>query len=482
MKLQHGLAILSFLWCLNAHAAQSTSSTGNVAGDLGTVSAAIRGVASIKEICADSFPAYSKQNEAAYLEWRKKYLPFLQEMERYRRDSFMKQVNGNQAEYSERTIWWEKAIETNKQAIRQQFLAAGPENFRQRCQGYSASLQTDRVNLENFYAEQVATLRKTKSTLEDGSAAYKRGDYATALRLLRPLAQAGDAQVQATLGVMYDNGTGVTQDYQEALKWYRLAAAQGNSEAQFALGEMYRMGQGVRQDYAEAVKWYRLAAAQGRTSAQVNLGGMYDKGTGVTQDYQEAAKWYRLAAAKGDSQAQSNLGVMYEKGNGVTQDYTEALKWYRLAVEQADALAQHNLGTMYVSGQGVTQNFQEAAKLFRLAAAQGNALAQHNLGLMYSSGKGVTQDYKEAVKWYRLAAAQGLDSAQNNLGLMYVQGQGMEQDYVRAHMWFNLAAISGFANAVKGRDFVAAKMAPQQIAQAQEMARRCKASNYKQCN
>src|ERR1035437_4768893 len=97
--------------------------------------------------------------------------------------------------------------------------------------------------------------------LEDGVAAYKRGDYATVLRLWRPLAQSGNAQVQSALGVMYDNGTGVTQDYQEALKWYRLSAAQGNSEAQFALGEMYRMEQGVTQDYAEVVQWYRLAAA-----------------------------------------------------------------------------------------------------------------------------------------------------------------------------------------------------------------------------
>ena len=137
---------------------------------------------------------------------------------------------------------------------------------------------------------------------------------------------------------------------------------------------------------------------------------------------------------------------------------------------------------MYFSGRGITQDFQEAGKWFRLAAAQGNALAQHNLGLMYRNGKGITQDYIQAVKWYRLAAVQGLDTAQNNLGLMYVQGEGVAQDYVRAHMWLNLAAMSGFANAVKGRDFVAAKMTPQQIAQAQGMARRCKASSYKQCD
>ena len=44
--------------------------------------------------------------------------------------------------------------------------------------------------------------------LEDATAAYDRGDYATALRLLRPLADQGDASAQFNLGVMYDNGRG----------------------------------------------------------------------------------------------------------------------------------------------------------------------------------------------------------------------------------------------------------------------------------
>ena len=37
--------------------------------------------------------------------------------------------------------------------------------------------------------------------LEEGVAAYTRGDYATALRLQRPLAEYGDAFAQVTLGL-----------------------------------------------------------------------------------------------------------------------------------------------------------------------------------------------------------------------------------------------------------------------------------------
>jgi len=102
---------------------------------------------------------------------------------------------------------------------------------------------------------------------EKGLTAYNRDDYATALREWTPLAKQGDARAQYNLGVMYDNGQGVSQDYKTAVKWYKLAAEQGYAPAQFNLGFMYDEGQGVPQDYKTAVKWYRLAAEQGNYSA-----------------------------------------------------------------------------------------------------------------------------------------------------------------------------------------------------------------------
>ena len=99
--------------------------------------------------------------------------------------------------------------------------------------------------------------------LEDGLAAFDRKDYATALRLWRPLAEQGDVQAQSRLGVMYILGRGVLQDYKEAVKWYRLAAEQGDAHAQFALGSLYARGDGIARNYSESVKWYKLAAAQG---------------------------------------------------------------------------------------------------------------------------------------------------------------------------------------------------------------------------
>ena len=69
-----------------------------------------------------------------------------------------------------------------------------------------------------------------------GLAAAQSGDFATALKEWRPLAEQGDALAQYNLGAMYEFGDGVVQDYAEAVRWYRLAAEQGHAKAQYNLG------------------------------------------------------------------------------------------------------------------------------------------------------------------------------------------------------------------------------------------------------
>jgi TPR repeat protein len=133
---------------------------------------------------------------------------------------------------------------------------------------------------------------------EDATKAYYRGDYETAYRLIKPLAEQGLPEAQFNLGLMHDNGQGVPQNYSEAVKWYRKAAEQGNAKGQYSLGMMYNKGQGVPQDHAEAVKWYRKAAEQGNAKGQYNLGMMYYRGRGVPKDYVLAHMWLSLTTSQ----------------------------------------------------------------------------------------------------------------------------------------------------------------------------------------
>lgn len=121
--------------------------------------------------------------------------------------------------------------------------------------------------------------------------ALKEKDYATAFELFKPLAEQGNSEAQANLGLMYELGQGVNQDFVEAFRWYLSAAEQGTAWAQTNLGFAYFNGRGTRKDDKEAAKWLREAALQGNTRAQEALGVMYNQGRGVPKSHKEVVKW-----------------------------------------------------------------------------------------------------------------------------------------------------------------------------------------------
>ena len=83
------------------------------------------------------------------------------------------------------------------------------------------------------------------------------------LKLVPPLAEQGDANAQALLGKMYEEGVGVKQDNVKAVKWYRRAAEQGNAEAQSMLGVGYLFGEGVQVNKSLAKEWLGKACNKG---------------------------------------------------------------------------------------------------------------------------------------------------------------------------------------------------------------------------
>ena len=114
---------------------------------------------------------------------------------------------------------------------------------------------------------------------QKGYDAYNAGDYGTAIKEWTPLAEAGDAEAQSLLGLMYDFGNGVPQDYKEAVKWYRLAAVQGDAFAQSSLGDIYRGGVGVLQDNIISHMWYNIGAANGDKVRSTNRDSLAKKMT-----------------------------------------------------------------------------------------------------------------------------------------------------------------------------------------------------------
>src|SRR5579864_3106357 len=101
-----------------------------------------------------------------------------------------------------------------------------------------------------------------------GLDAYKKGDYTTAAKEWRPLAEQGVAAAQFNLGLLYLDGHGVPQDPAEAAKWFTKSAEQDYTQAQHNLGAMYGAGQGVKRDYVQAYKWLNICAAKGNAGCE----------------------------------------------------------------------------------------------------------------------------------------------------------------------------------------------------------------------
>lgn len=159
-----------------------------------------------------------------------------------------------------------------------------------------------------------------------------------------------------------------------------------------------------------------------------------------------------------------------------------ALVWMTFVLSCAALAGEASAGPLE-DGVAATKrgDFETALKDWQPLAQAGDAQAQVNIGLLYEHGWGVAQDFAQAVKWFRLAAAQGLGEGQNNLGQMYAFGRGVTQDWMRAYVWFNLSAAQGDAKAAKNLEIAKANLTAAKLAQAQALATKCKASNYKDC-
>jgi len=117
-----------------------------------------------------------------------------------------------------------------------------------------------------------------------GVAAYEAGDVASAFKEFRASAEKGDADSQYNLGLMYEQGIGISKDETQAVGWYRKSSEQGNSNAQYNLAVLYENGRGTPVDFAQAHLWYRKALVQGDALAGGNLGMLYMRSQGVRED------------------------------------------------------------------------------------------------------------------------------------------------------------------------------------------------------
>ena len=178
--------------------------------------------------------------------------------------------------------------------------------------------------------------------------------------LLQQAAEAGHVGAALQLGHLLSGKLPIDSketNVSEAINWYTKAAEAGEAEAQYALGMLYVNGNGVPADLVAAANWIEKAAHKDHATSQFQLGVMYCTGKGVPQDFPARRSYgtsLRLNSAI--APAQHNLAVMLAKGQGCEPDRDKALPWFEKAAAQGFlAAAQAALRNMDTDGPSASQ-------------------------------------------------------------------------------------------------------------------------------
>ncbi|WP_104992636.1 tetratricopeptide repeat protein [Deinococcus sp. NW-56] len=186
------------------------------------------------------------------------------------------------------------------------------------------------------HAQQTAPPKAPLSACEQ---LYEQKAYADAAQACEPVAEAGNAQAQLILGLLYLGGLEVPGNPQRAVVWLMKAAGQKVAEAQYQLGMAYLSGTGLSApNLVTGVEWLLKAAEQQHPAALAELGNYY---TSQLQDYEKGASYTRRAACLGNVTAQRNMVRILYYGIGNVKNCRQAAWWARRAAEK-DELSRSN--------------------------------------------------------------------------------------------------------------------------------------------
>lgn len=224
---------------------------------------------------------------------------------------------------------------------------------------------------------------------------------------LRAMAEAGDADAQAEMGMRHHKGRGgLPLDQQQAAAWWEKGAAGGNLQATFNLGLLYFNGDLGRRDVPRALElWKRSGEVLGRAAHLV--ADIYYRGNGVPKDEAQGVVWYRKAAELNEADAQVFLGDLYWDGKGVEESRYKALEWYEKAAAQKHPRGAAYAGDCYDKGMGTARDLRRANYFYEIAAEAGDAYGQVKFGEYAAKGLVGEPRLNVAVHWWEKAAAQG---------------------------------------------------------------------------
>jgi TPR repeat protein len=157
----------------------------------------------------------------------------------------------------------------------------------------------------------------------------KRGEYQSALEILKRLADNGNADAQYRVGQMYNFGYGTKVDTEKAKYYYQLVIDKYDfPDAYINLAFIYLENDRNTNKALELL--YKIENTY--PAAQHSIGKIFNNGINIKPNLSESFKWYLKAANNNFAYSQYMLGVFYENGlGGITRDIKKAKEWYSKA-------------------------------------------------------------------------------------------------------------------------------------------------------
>lgn len=231
-------------------------------------------------------------------------------------------------------------------------------------------------------------IQKVDSSQQEIDIQFKNAEYLLdqdkseeAYKILKKLADEGDAKSQIALGNGYEYGFWGNTNLEQAKYWYTKAANQNYAGGIHNLGVLeFKQG-----NYKQALPYFEKGESLNHPESINILGVYYSEGIVFEQDYKKALEYFRQAVKYDDASAQFNIGQAYYYGDGVEKDYKEAFTWYIKSSNQGYSLATIQLAQIYFHGLGLPKDKAKAIEIIKPLAELGDAKAIENLKLYTGS-------------------------------------------------------------------------------------------------
>ena len=274
------------------------------------------------------------------------------------------------------------------------------------------------------------------------TAAYRR-EIEESYEYVLDEAEAGSADAQYRLALMFRDGNGAERSTELFEHWIREAALQGHAAAQCEYADLL-VSEGGEDNLAEASHLYQSSAEKGWEDAMAKVAV---SGNG-TEDPQraEVKAIFRELAERGNPFDEFRYADLLLRTALTRDERTEALRWFEKAAEHGNLNAMHQAAMMHLNGTGTKKDTAKYIEYMEKAASGGRTASMMNIADAYHSGRWVAKDDAKALAWYLKAAALGVGKAQYNAAVMYRDGEGTEADPKKAEEWFLAYSRSAIVN------------------------------------